>query len=272
MTHLRRTLAVAALAAGVGSAVFAAWAAAPIYETAWQPGANARARLLAAGGDGPMRAGVEIALEPDAHTYWRDPGDAGVPPKIAFEGSRNLKRAELRFPAPERIDEGGLTVIGYRKPVILPIEVEPEDPRRPVHLRIAFAYAACAKICTPAEASAALDLPPGGPAGPHDARLAAAAAAIPARTARGEAVDFELKRIAPSPEGKMRWSIRPSRPNGPWRDLFAEGPDGWFYETQASGDGFTIVAAQAPAAHAGPAPARLTLAGAPSYEIATELP
>src|SRR3954451_2214485 len=48
----------------------------------------------------PMQAGVEMKLAPGWHTYWRYPGDSGVPPEFDFSSSDNLKSATVRYPAP----------------------------------------------------------------------------------------------------------------------------------------------------------------------------
>ncbi len=54
-----------------------------------------------------IRAGIEIKLKPGWHTYWRYPGDAGVPPRFDFQGSKNVKAVEVLWPAPQRIPEAG---------------------------------------------------------------------------------------------------------------------------------------------------------------------
>ena len=93
--------------------------------------AKSRARLVA----DARGAGFEIALAPGAITYWRDPGEAGVPPTFDFSGSANLAKAEVEYPAPERIAEpDGSTAFGYDASVILPIRVTPADPAKPVRL------------------------------------------------------------------------------------------------------------------------------------------
>ncbi len=239
--------------------------------SAWIAGANSQARLLAAGPpvDGIYLAGIEVALKGQAHTYWRQPGDAGVPPTVSFLGSRNVKQAALRYPAPMRLDEGGLQVFGYRNGVLLPLEVEPEDPAAPVHLAVSFSYAACEKICIPAEASAALDLTPEAAPAPEAERLAQARAALPQRHANGEKI--ELSARAEVGTDKPLWHLRIARPEGPWRDIFAEGPEGWFIETRATPEGFDLIAAERPSDAHLPVPVTLTLAGVRDYEVRIDL-
>src|SRR5204862_2777548 len=61
----------------------------------WEGGPRAAVRLIAAGatGDGAgriLRGGIEIRLAPGWKTYWRYPGDSGVPPRFEFTRSTNL--------------------------------------------------------------------------------------------------------------------------------------------------------------------------------------
>ncbi|HEV7478856.1 MAG TPA: hypothetical protein VGO05_01045, partial [Roseiarcus sp.] len=86
-----------ALAASLSLLLPAASAfAADAFSSDWALAAKSRARLIAGGGD---LAGFEIALSPGAITYWRDPGDAGLPPTLDFSGSDNVASVEPEFPA-----------------------------------------------------------------------------------------------------------------------------------------------------------------------------
>jgi DsbC/DsbD-like thiol-disulfide interchange protein len=96
------------------------------------------------------RAGIEIRLKPGWHTYWRYPGDAGVPPKFDFTGSQNVKDVEVLWAAPQRISEEGGTSIGYTSDVTFPLLVVPSDASKPSVLRLKLDYGVCAKICVPA--------------------------------------------------------------------------------------------------------------------------
>ena len=119
-------------------------------------GAKSQARLIAAGGS---LAGFEIRLAPGAITYWRDPGDAGVPPVFDFAGSDNVAKVEPVFPAPRRIRESdGSEAFGYDSDVVFPLRIEPSDPAKPVTLKLHANFAVCEK-----------DLPAGGGAALADA-------------------------------------------------------------------------------------------------------
>jgi DsbC/DsbD-like thiol-disulfide interchange protein len=129
--------------------------AAQAVQTGWVDTGKARVRLHA----DAARAAVEIELLPKWHTYWRYPGDAGVPPRFDWSGSENLAVTNVKFPTPQRFKEAAGQVIGYEDRVIFPIELKPADPSKPIKLRLRFDFAVCEKICIPAEAKFALDIP-----------------------------------------------------------------------------------------------------------------
>jgi DsbC/DsbD-like thiol-disulfide interchange protein len=275
--HLRKVRAISAF----GALFLSAAATAAPAETAWMPGALSKARLVAAGGLDRQaalpvhRLAIEIALTGDAHTYWRMPGDAGVPPTINFEGSQNLKSAELAFPVPQRIDEAGLQIFGYKGSVLLPLSATPADPSKPVRLVFTFTYAACEKICIPADARATLELDPRAKPSAHAPRIAAATAAVPQRSRNGEAATLDLSKAesGKSAGEKPAWAVKVAAPAGAWTDLFAEAPDGWYFETSKTPEGFRLVAADKPKDATYPVPVRLTLAGErASFDIDVEVP
>src|SRR5262245_29061072 len=153
---LRRALLVSALLPWTSGAVVAA-----NDVTSWDGDARSAARLVAGSqraADGALRAGLEIRLKAGWHTYWRYPGDAGVPPKFDFASSQNLKRAEVLWPVPQRLVEAGGTTLGYSSDVIFPVRLEPVDAKKPVVLRVKLDYAICEKLCVPAEAMVELTL------------------------------------------------------------------------------------------------------------------
>src|SRR5262245_41649004 len=105
----------------------------------WDGDARSAVRLIAGSaprGEGPIRAGLEIRLNSGWHTYWRYPGDAGVPPRFDFSESENLKSVEVLWPAPQRIPEQGLVTIGYAGDVILPLAIVPQLGGEPAKPRI----------------------------------------------------------------------------------------------------------------------------------------
>jgi DsbC/DsbD-like thiol-disulfide interchange protein len=159
--------------------------------SAWSDDTSSAMRLIAGGSKSALLlAGVEIKLQPGWHTYWRYPGDSGVPPQFDFSGSDNLKSARVLYPAPQlHKDESGETIV-YERDVIFPIEVAPRDPAKPMRLHVALDYAVCAKMCVPAKGKADLVLRSGAEANPA---LHAAQARVP-RKLTAAAAGLNVKR------------------------------------------------------------------------------
>ncbi len=194
----------------------------------WDNDIRSSARLIAASASGPsadrvLRAGVEIKLRPGWKTYWRYPGDSGVPPSFDFAASDNVKAVTVQFPAPIRFpDGGGGQSIGYKDGVILPLRIVPQDPGRPVMLRLKLAYAACEKLCVPAKAK--LELPVSGAATAQDPALAAAEARVPKQGVVAPGRPLSISAVHRDvASGKRRIVVDVAVADGVAVDLFAEG-------------------------------------------------
>ena len=163
-------LAIFAFGLAASSAVSPAFA----LSSAWVPGHKVKARLVAGRttpSDGSkLMAFVEIVLEPGWKTYWRSPGDAGLPPSLDWSKSVNLASAEVQFPAPRTFTDKSGHTVGYEGTVFLPIALTPKAPGEPVTLAVDAHYGICKDICVPIEAELKLDIPAG------EAALAPAAA------------------------------------------------------------------------------------------------
>src|SRR5262245_29832388 len=110
-----------AVAAGICLAAIAPASAEPAKDadaaSPWVELHASRARLIAspAGTAGAARlAGLEIAMQDGWKTYWRMPGDAGVPPTFDWSGSVNAADIKVLYPAPTRMPEAGGEVVGYK--------------------------------------------------------------------------------------------------------------------------------------------------------------
>ncbi|MDB5601283.1 MAG: Cytochrome c-type biosis protein DsbD, protein-disulfide reductase [Xanthobacteraceae bacterium] len=221
-------LAAAGLALLTVSGAIAAENALAQDASAWDQDLHAGARLIAGSKtpDGVRRAGLEIRLDPGWHTYWRYPGDAGVPPQFDFSTSDNVKDVQVRWPAPRRLLAGGSTSIGYEHELVLPLRVTPRDPAKPAVLRLKLDYAICEKLCVPASGKAELSLP--GIPSPHDARLAAAEALVPKPAVLGAGGPLAVRSVRREPgTPRARVVVDVAAPPGvtpPSLDLFAEGP------------------------------------------------
>lgn len=257
------------------------------YASSWTSGPLSKARLLAGGLEsGVYRVGVEIALEGGAHTYWRLPGDGGVPPLFDFSASSNLKSASVRYPAPERSGEPGVQVFGYGGEVIFPLSVTPLDPAKPVVLKLNLTYGACDKICVPGKASLTLRLEPGSKSAASLARIMDYEALVPKPLSAPGAPALKVTPLATGrPEsgqggkddGVLKWRASVSPAGGTSADIFAEGPEGWYFDTRRLDDGtFEISLAERPSTVAKDAPVppvKLTLTGeAGAFEHSLTLP
>ncbi len=215
-------LFTAAILSGAGSACAA-------DASPWDNDLRSATRLIAAAarvtaGVRVLRAGVEIKLQPGWKTYWRYPGDSGVPPAFDFSASDNVKAVTVEFPAPTRFpDGGGGQSIGYRDSVILPLRVVARDAAKPVTLRLKLAYAACEKLCVPARASAELTLT--GEPTAQDQAVAAAEARVPKPVAIGDVRPLSISSVRrDSGSGKARIVVDVAAGERDSVDLFAEGP------------------------------------------------
>ena len=195
----------------------------------WDGEPHGSSRLIAGAalntGDKKLaRAGIEIRLDPGWKTYWRYPGDSGVPPTLDFAGSENVKSVSTLWPAPERFADGaGGYSIGYHGDVVLPLQIIPNDAAKPSSLHVKLGYAVCGKLCVPAEAQLALTL--SGKPGAQEPALAAAEARVPRRVALGAQGSLTIASVHRETSGRSaRVVVLVGAPDGVAVDLFAEGP------------------------------------------------
>lgn len=129
----------------------------------WWENDHGRVRLVAAtdgvGGASELRAGLEFEMAPGWKIYWRNPGDAGYPPRADWAASTNVADVALSWPAPRRFEVLGFQTLGYHDRVILPLDVLVGRPDQPVRLAARLDYLTCDDICIPYTADIALDLP-----------------------------------------------------------------------------------------------------------------
>ena len=231
-------------------------------ETAWVDTGKAQVRLHS----DATRTAVEIRMLPKWHTYWRYPGDAGVPPRFDWSSSENLASAAVHFPAPLRIKEAAGQVIGYKDQVLFPVTLKPADSARAIKLRLKFDFAVCEKICIPAEANLSLDIPPGEKSSPA---IDAAQAALPGSDKVGSGKTLSVQSVKLARGTKPQIFVDVLAPEGQSSDLFVEGPtDDWYLPLpeKISSDGnrarYVIpVDGAPPGAAPVPASLRLTLTG-----------
>jgi DsbC/DsbD-like thiol-disulfide interchange protein len=234
-------------------------AAQPLKPSASTQGFHSRARLIAGGEQGEhWLAGIEITLDQGFKTYWRTPGDSGLPPRFDWSGSENVAGTEIRWPAPKRHEDAAGVAYVYGNKAVLPVLVKAQDPMRPVKLVLALDYGVCKDICIPAHADLSLDLTD---AAPERKAVEEALAKVPAPQALGDQTDVSVLSIAPLAQDKPAFSVTIRAPSGAKPALFAEGPENWFLSTSHPDDSnrFTVTVEEKPKDAAGPVPLRLTL-------------
>jgi DsbC/DsbD-like thiol-disulfide interchange protein len=197
--------------------------------TPWVEVHAAHVRLIAGGTrEAHYLAGVEIKMQEGWKTYWRMPGDSGVPPSFDWSGSANLGSVSVLYPAPTRMPEGGGESIGYKGAVVLPITVTPEDPAAPVSLKLAFEFGLCREICIPATAKFSVDLAPDRTGATLPAILAALDR-VPRPQQSRRANDPELKRAGVAGSGSATLEIDAVfKGSADKADVFVEAPAGLY--------------------------------------------
>jgi DsbC/DsbD-like thiol-disulfide interchange protein len=194
----------------------------------WDGTERAAVRLIAGaaqkvGGTAVQRAGVQMRLADGWKTYWRYPGDSGVPPRFDFTRSRNVKSVTLRWPAPQRLTDESGTSIGYKHEVVFPLEVIPQDAAKPVELVLAIDYAVCEKLCVPADGKAELTID--GKGGEQDGKIARSEALVPRPAKLGADGALAIRIAKRQADGtKPRIVVDVAAPANAAVALFAEGP------------------------------------------------
>jgi DsbC/DsbD-like thiol-disulfide interchange protein len=244
------------------------------FASSWSTQAGgARMRLislpLSSGSKPRYEAAVEIKLPANAITYWREPGEAGVPPRSSFQGSENVAHANFLFPEPHRLNDDGIEAFGYRGGVTFPIRVTPVDASKPTRLSLTLDYAVCDRICVPVKGHAELLLPKFG-MNPDGAVILASEAkvpqALPAST-MGKEIEITREARQAKPQWRLIW-----RGDEPTTDLFAEGPEGWAFATRKTGENsYSIAAIEMPATAPATVSVKLTLTGPRPHEVVVPL-
>ena len=188
----------------------------------WQRDGHSAVRLLAGSRSGPvLLGGVAFELQPGWKTYWRTPGDSGVPPRFDFSKSDNVEAVTVLWPAPKKFDDGaGGHSLGYHDQFVLPLRIVAKNPDKPVTLRADINYAVCKELCIPVQASSALDFT--GVASTEDSALFAALDAVPKPANIGDPNPLTIRDV--KREGKTTVIVDVATPDNRDVNLFVEGP------------------------------------------------
>ena len=109
---------------------------------------------------GELWVGVRFRLDKDWHLYWRNPGDSGAPPTVAWRLPRGVTAGDVVWAAPERIALGPIVNYGYYGDVVLPVRLKrAAGTRGPLVVGADLKWLVCHEICVPGKASLALSVP-----------------------------------------------------------------------------------------------------------------
>ena len=111
---------------------------------------------------GTNLAAFEISLEPGWKTYWRAPGDSGIPPRVDWKGSTNVGAVEFHWPRPGIFDELGTRTVGYKDRLVLPVEFTPKNPGKPITAAGELEIGVCLDVCVPMSFRFSAELPQAG--------------------------------------------------------------------------------------------------------------
>ncbi|WP_024577326.1 MULTISPECIES: protein-disulfide reductase DsbD domain-containing protein [unclassified Afipia] len=161
----------------------------------WIKDTYSSVRLIAGSRSGNvLLGGISFQLQPGWKTYWRTPGDSGVPPRIDFSKSDNIDSVKILWPVPMKFPDGaGGISFGYNNQVLLPLRIIAKSPDKPVTLRATISYAVCEKLCIPVEANAELGFV--SVASTEDSAIAAALETVPKPAKVGDTTPVSIREI-----------------------------------------------------------------------------
>ena len=171
--------------------VCAALAALPVLAVAAALGPvvttpQVRAELVAHAPEGvaagkPLWLGLKIEHQPHWHTYWKNPGDSGLPTTLAFTLPGGVTAGPIQWPTPGRLPIGPLMNYGYEGTLLLPVAVSVPAgfAAETLDIKLQAEWLVCKDVCIPENGEFALRLPAQAATGAHAALFAAAQAALP---------------------------------------------------------------------------------------------
>ena len=156
----------------------------------------------------PLAVGIRLQMEKGWHTYWRNPGDSGLPTRVRWELPAGFSAGDVQWPYPSRFRTGPLVSYGYEGDVLLPVEIRAPASVPAVQVRIAARvdWLECQEACLPGRAELSLTLPvrPAAGPGPHAALFAESRRRLPRK-------DPAWSFSATSALGRLSLVVRPPR-------------------------------------------------------------
>lgn len=98
--------------------------------------------------NGDHIAALHLTMAPGWHTYWRAPGDAGIPPLFDWAGSQNVASLGVVWPTPHVFWQSGMRSVGYENELVLPLRIHPRSAGE-ITLQTEMQLGVCKDICVP---------------------------------------------------------------------------------------------------------------------------
>ncbi|MDB5826938.1 MAG: protein-disulfide reductase [Variovorax sp.] len=194
---------------------------------------HVRAELVAYAPDGvtpgaAVWVGLQIAHQPEWHTYWKNAGDSGLPTELALTLPPGITAGDIAWPVPEKIPVGTLANYGYEGTVVLPVPLTVSQDFKPatsptgspeIDVRLKASWLVCRQECIPEQGDFSLKLPVQGSTALDKAGFDGALAAQPVALAKPGAIDVQGKTL------KVRLEGLPTAAQGKTLGFFPETGD-----------------------------------------------
>lgn len=231
MNAITRSLRVLGQAAGALALAVAFFSTAEAATSDWATSEGGRMRLvaLAPDVDGHVRAALQIEPGPGWITYWREPGESGIPPQLSIEPGSKATIEKIGYPVPKLITLGSIREVGYDAPISLPLDIQPNGDSK---LDVTAFIGVCKDICIPFQAKLTVTLAPSGTPETADAAIVdAAKASLPEAASK----DFSVRNFALSADSKTL-SLQLTLPDDgdAIPQLYLTGPSGTVFSRQVS--------------------------------------
>jgi DsbC/DsbD-like thiol-disulfide interchange protein len=186
--------------------------------------------------DGARMAGLGLTLAQGWKTYWRSPGEAGVPPLFDWSSSRNLREVEIFWPRPEFFETFGMHAIGYAGRVVLPVRLVPDDPTRPMEIRLTANLGVCKELCVLETVELSESIAPGA-ASSGAGEIARALADVPAEAQASGLSAAQCRIVGNGEERRLEATLTFARPlTAPV--VLVEGPETvWITDAESRHEG-----------------------------------
>lgn len=191
--------------------------------------------------NGNHMAALKISLNPGWKTYWRAPGDAGIPPRFTWRGTGNMHDLEIIWPTPEVFYQNGMRSIGYQDTLVLPIKFTPSKAGKRIRLKGKLEIGVCRDICVPQTLRVSATLPASNTK--RDPEIAAAIAARPLTSKEG-GVERVSCTVSPTADG-LKVIASMTMPSAGGREVVVietSDPEVWVAEASTSRKGKTLTA------------------------------